>query len=250
MQRVIWVPGLQGERALSEAFSSVVGTNEAAVKKAANDSAWRFQKMDYQSKSNTNPTLAHMERTLTAQLEEAIDDANTAPIILVASSVGFGALIGAMSRMKTDTSPIALIGFKPLADPIHAIDFQLGDKLVAALGNRTIEEIPMPIENADGTKDTFTLTSRHLFDGSATHLFTNPDDWQRVMDKNLMPSKLQHYSLIYADNDHLAIPQQIPRLSRMFNRPPAELIELKGTHTTDFTDELYNQVYEMVARFG
>lgn len=123
---VVLVGGLTGEQALTKNFKYRSGSNEALIAQVADNAGWNFAKLNYQDSKVKTPTLARMEIRVAHQLQQVISDAQGAPILAIGSSVGFGVLVGALSRMtKESTSPLALLGFKPLPDPLKMIEKQI-----------------------------------------------------------------------------------------------------------------------------
>lgn len=248
MNTVIFVPGLQGENALKYAYTSAVGTNEAAVMRAARDTGSAYQKLSYQSPSDKNPTLFQMECKVAAQLERIAMKAKGSPLICVGSSVGFGVLIGAISRLQNTTSPIALVGFKPVPDPLKAIELQINNPaIVAGIKNGAIPKAPMPVESAEGLKDTFFLSAKHLNDKRATRMLSDKSGITRLTDNHAIESA----SIIYGTKDHLTPSAHMSSFATATNGIfYTKLTALDGTHTTDFTDSLYREVTLAVARLG
>lgn len=248
MSTVIFVPGLQGEKALKYAYTSAVGANEAAVIKAARDTESAYQKLSYQSPAHKNPTLFQMECQVAAQLDRIAMKEKGSPLICVGSSVGFGVLIGAISRLQNTTSPIALIGFKPVPDPLKAIELQINNPaIVAGIKNGAIPKAPMPVESAEGLKDTFFLSAKHLNDKRATRMLSDKSGVARLTNNHAIESA----SIIYGTKDHLTPSAHMSSFAMATNRIfYTDLTALDGTHATDFTDSLHREVTLAVARLG
>jgi hypothetical protein len=246
---LVFIPGLQGENTLSAIHASAVGTNEEALIDAVNATEWEYKKLNYQTSGNRNPTLAQMEATIESQLDEVISHANGSPVICVGSSVGFGVLIGALSRLKSTTSPIALIGFKPVPDPLMAIELQINNpQIVAAIKSGAIPKAPMPVESADGLKDTFLLSANHLNDPDATRILTSEGHVKKL---NANVRSVDSCTLIYGAQDHLTPSAHMQEFASITSPNfPTDLIELQGSHATNFTKILSQEVSLLIARLG
>lgn len=244
MTTIIWVPGLQGERSLSQNFG--LGANGLAVQNIARQLKCSFIPTCYQSTNSPNLLLSVMGQRLAAAIRVVKQD----PIIIVGSSVGAGVALDALSRLKSCVSPIALIAFKPVPDPLMATSLQLTSEALAALNAGQISVIPMPVESTDGQpQDTFPLTKAHLDDPNALRLLSNPDHVARF-NESAGGRAVRTGSIIYARGDHLTPEAMMMGFRDAVHNTRLDMIALDGNHGTDFTTVLNEQVREMVVRLG
>lgn len=251
MGNVIFVSGLQGVKHISETAAGSGqlpgrGSNEQAVYEAAQNAGWAFHKVAYQTSETPAPLLSAMEENTAQQISHIFDLAR-GPNIIVGSSVGFGVTVGAISRMKSSTSRFGLIGFKPIPDPLMAIEFQLkSQNLLDALRQGIVPSIPMPVEGAG--KDFFPLTKNHIDDPEALRLFSVPMAAQQF--KAAAGEKIQDCGLIFARQDHLTRVFLLADWENIIPCRHTRTIVKKGDHSTDLSPELGREVSAMIARFG
>jgi pimeloyl-ACP methyl ester carboxylesterase len=249
MSTVVFFPGLRGQASLKQAYTSAVGYNEAALRSVTKCFSWAFEKIDYQTTSNVNPTLSSMEASAAHLLHRVLNHANGEPVICVGSSVGFGVALGALARLNSTASPLGLVGFKPVPDPLHAIELQIRNpQIIANIKNGKIPEIQMPVESTEGEKDTFGLTSRHLNDKFALRALSNPSHFDKL-NRNLEGS-LEESLIIFGNEDHLTPSVHMLAFDSAVSASRKKIIALNGDHGTDFTRELSHQVGLMIARLG
>lgn len=247
---VIFVPGLQGKKAL-ENPSHIVGPNEQAVRDAAFTNGWMFKKAAYQFHDDQTPTLNRMGFLAERSISEAIQNTNE-PAIIVGSSVGFGVALNALSRLHSTTSPLGLIGFKPVPDPLMAIELQINNpSLVANLKKGITAEIPLPVENIHlgELKDSFALTGRHLRDKLAVRLLSSDPSAVMAFNK-AVNGKVVESVVVYGISDNLTPTAHMKAFRDAFHSTQTELVQRDGNHTSDLTKELKVQVCEMIARLG
>ena len=249
MSKVIFVPGLQGQTALAYAFTSAIGPNETILRKVAKDTASVFERLNYQSQGSKNPTLFEMECSIARQLGKVIHDAKGEPIIAVGSSAGFGVLVGALSRLNSSTSPIALVGIKPVPDPLMAIELQINNsEVLAAIKSGQLAAAPMPVASVDGVHDTFTLSAKHLNDHRALRILS--DDTHAHRFNNACGHALAASSVLYGNKDPLTPAHHMQRFADAVAGAQTKLVELDGDHASDFTDFVYLQTQTMIATLG
>lgn len=249
MTTVVFVPGLQGSKSLQYAFSSSIGPNEAAIRQAAKDSAVGFQKLDYQSNTDRTPLLSKMQAKVAAQLDAIMRKSKGEPIVAIGSSVGYGVLVGAMSFLEKSTSPIGLIGFKPVPDPLLAIELQINNPaIVGAIKSGTVPKAPMHVEGTDGNQDVFTLSGKHLNDKRALRILSaDGHDYKFNTSAGLA---LASSVILYGKQDHLTPTQHMASFANAVTGAATQLIPIEGNHATNFTDFLSLQTQVMIARLG
>ncbi len=240
MGNVIYIPGLQGIRQLATQGTSN-GTNEQALRAACREWGWEFYKAAYQTDANPEPTLSQMQAMVAGQLDD-IFAKKPGPFILVGSSVGFGVLLGALTRLKNTTSPYALLGFKPIPDPLLAIGTQLARAGVNVqdLYDGTLSSVPMPVEGSQG--DIFTLTPAHMNDHDALRILSDPREAQEF--RLQTSGRFSTCELLVARDDHLT--PNATDLTRIFG---AEVFVRPGDHNTDMSAALGRKLYEMILSY-
>lgn len=249
MTTVVFVPGLQGHDALKYGLSSKVGPNEAAVQQSAKNSNAAFAKLNYQSNDDQNPLLSKMQAKVAAQLDKIVTQSKGEPIIIVASSLGFGVSIGALSFLKNSTSPIGLIGFKPIPDPLMAIELQINHPPTIARIKNAETDFEMPVQSTDGKHDVFNLAAKHLNDKRAVRVLAHSAHMNQF--NYAVASTLAASVLVYGQKDHLTPASHMKHFAdSVCGIEPVELVALQGNHSSDFTDNLYDQITQMTIKLG
>ena len=250
MGNVIFVPGLQGVKQISENADRIGhmprGSNEQSVYEAAKNAGWAFHKVAYQTSETPAPLLSTMEEN-TAQQISQIFELTRGPNIIVGSSVGFGVTVGAISRMKSSTSRFGLIGFKPIPDPLMAIEFQLkSQNVLDALRYDIVPSIPMPVEGVG--KDFFPLTKDHINDPEAMKLLSAPA--ATLQFKQSAGDKIKDCKLVFARQDHLTRAFLLADWKNIIPCHHTRTIVRRGDHSTDLGPVLGREVSAMIARLG
>lgn len=240
MGNVIYIPGLQGMRQLA-AQETNNGPNEQAVRNVCRDWGWEFCKVAYQTDANPTPLLSQMETMVAEQLDDVFAK-KSGPFILVGSSVGFGVLLGALTRLQNTTSLFALLGVKPIPDPLLAIGTQLAcvGVNVQDLYVGTLSSVPMPVEGSRG--DVFTLTPEHMNDHDALRILSDPREAQEF--RLQTSGRFSTCELLLARDDHLT--QNAADLTRIFG---AEVFVQTGDHNTDMSAVLGQKLHEMILSY-
>lgn len=240
MSNVVYIPGLQGIRQLA-AQETNNGPNEQAVRNVCRDWGWEFYRAAYQTDQNPTPLVAQMETMVAEQLDDLFAK-KSGPFILVGSSVGFGVLLGALTRLQNTTSSYALLGFKPIPDPLLAIGTQLArvGVDVKELYDGTLSSVPMPVEGSQG--DVFTLTPEHMNDHDALRILSDPREAQEF--RLQTAGRFSTCELLLARDDHLT--QNAADLTRIFG---AEVFVQTGNHNTDMSDALGQKLYDMISSY-
>jgi pimeloyl-ACP methyl ester carboxylesterase len=190
-----------------------------------------------------------MEANAAHQLHQILNHANGEPVICVGSSVGFGVALGALARLNSTASPIGLVGFKPVPDPLHAIELQIRNpQIIASIKDGKIPEIQMPVEGIEGEQDTFQLTSSHLNDKLALRVLSNPSDFDKL--NRRLEGSVENSLIICGYNDHLTPSAHMFAFNEAISASEKKIVVLIGDHKTDFTADLTQQVGLMIARFG
>ncbi|MDY0030009.1 MAG: hypothetical protein RBR86_08735 [Pseudobdellovibrionaceae bacterium] len=250
MSNIIFVPGLQGVNQIAEnATRSVTlarGVNEQAIYDATHKAGWAFHKISYQTPETPAPRLSVMEKSVAQQIS-GIFDLTRGPNIIVGSSVGFGVVVGAISRLKNSTSRFGLIGFKPIPDPLMAIEFQLkSQNFLDVLRHGIVPSIPMPVEGTG--KDFFPLTKEHIDDSDALRLLSAPRSAAEF--NSSAKGKIRDCKLIFARRDHLTRAFLLADFREVIPCHRARSIIKSGDHSTDLSAVLAKEVSAMIARLG
>lgn len=240
MGNVIYVPGLQGLRQLA-AQETDAGANEKALRHVCRELGWEFYKTAYQTNVKPNPKLSQMEMMVAGQFDD-IFATKSGPFILVGSSVGFGVLLGALTHLQNTTASYALLGFKPIPDPLLAIATQLSHSGIDMEGfsKGNISSVPMPVEGSSG--DVFFLQPDHVNDPDALRILSRVPDAERF--QRATQGRFNTCELLLAQNDRLT--QNAGELMRVFG---AEVFVLAGDHNTDMSALLGKKLYGMLCSY-
>lgn len=248
MGNVLFVPDLRGS-ALKTEFGAFAGGNEVQAMNAAKGNGWAFKTLHYQSSKNLNPLFSAMELSVLHQLENILAKTKPSqPTLLVGDGFGCGILAGALWRLGGFTSPTALLGIKPVLDPLQTVEMLFNNpQMVESLKMGDFREASLHLQNAQSIQDVFMISSKHLDDTLATRILTDKTHAERLARSSFI---LRSANLIYTSNDPLVPSSHIEQFAKTVAGGRTEIIALKSSDSLNFSSEVHKEVSQMIARLG
>lgn len=262
MSYVLYVPGLNGDKSIDAQFSSAAlsGTNYEAVKETARMHEVFCMRSFYQMPHEQFPTLSRMGTQVATHVIH-LNVARGTPGLIVASSVGAGVTLQALSTLPEDQPLPHVILFKPVIDPLDAIKSQLEAKLPAGMGATLLAELKegkrpgleIPVNSTDTGPEPgkFLLSKAHLDDPKALHLISDPESFAAFSAK-LGPRKMGSLTLLVGRNDALTDKKQMldfAEAARIHTHCSCKLDFLDGDEVLDratLTQEVSHRLELMV----
>ncbi|HOO52342.1 MAG TPA: hypothetical protein PLK94_13745 [Alphaproteobacteria bacterium] len=253
---IVFIPGLQGKMALEIGAPAPTWSNETLVQNIAHAASWDFYKASYQSAAHPNPLLSEMQSSVALQIDRIFEAYSDRPMIICASSFGFGVMAGALTRLKSSCSRLAILGYKPVLDPIVVIDSILKDlsdrnEPLARFIRAGFQNYELPVANDyTGLADYFDVTSRHLNDLSAVCVAKWPTHAERLSNAiagRNGSSTLRQSVMVFGTNDPLSPEPLMKKFQTIVGGSDCKLVAVEGGHNDNFQPQLRRELCKLIA---
>jgi len=257
MSYILYVPELNGHKSLeNQSALPPPGTNYHAVYDTAKTLSIPCYRAIFQTAARPFPTLTEMGETVATEIQR-LQDAHGEAGLIVASGVGAGVALQALTLMEPEYALPHMIAYKPVLDPLHAITTILsttpaGQSDLQQLEKGDITTLKLPVETIAACSDPghFMLTQDHINDPGALRLLSNPTDSLVHFSNSLAGRKMASLKLIVAENDHLASTNigAFARAIGHYARGSCTLSIIPGTHGDDHSKRLAQETHNLAFR--
>ena len=252
MTYVLFVPGLNGHKSIPVQTSQPQpGTNYYAVATVARDLSVPCYRAVFQTASNPFPTLSEMGLEVASQIR-AVTDAHGEPGLIVASSIGAGVTMQALTELEHERNLPHVIAFKPVFDPLDAITGALakvpeGQICLDKLKSSELSGLPLPVESTYASQNPghFMLTQAHIDDTDALRLISDSTTSFAHFSEKLGGRKMASMKILVAEND--TVSQNMTAFiiaARQHAKDGCSISLIPGNHADDQSKRLAGEVHK------
>lgn len=223
MTYIAFVPGLEGHLSLAARTDTAPqGSYARVVEDVAKEEGLSFVRVDFQTSASPFPTLSDMGVDVARQIV-ALNDEHGAPGLIVASSVGAGVMLQALTEIKSPNKFPALLLFKPALDPLAMIETRMnatpeGAAALRQLKAEDIQTLGIPVDPSPQSPNPgkFMLTPAHVNDAHAIRILMDRSSHSRLrsaFETQLLPN----LRIVTAQQDPLCPADNVKLLLNVLN---------------------------------